>query len=229
MEEEIRKELIGLREEKYKDFSSNLIPGCNNLLGVRIPEIRKIAKRIVKEGKAEEYLNIKDIYFEETMLQGLIIGNMKCDFKNILKQVKKFIPKISNWSLCDSFCNELKIIKKNKQEMWEFLEKYWKSNEKYEIRFSVVIILGYYIEEKYIQELFNIFDYIKNDKYYVKMAVAWAISICFVKYPKETMSYLKDNKLDNETYNKALQKIRESLRVDKETKEIIKGMKRENK
>lgn len=58
------------------------------------------------------------------------------------------------------------------------------------------------------------------------MAVAWAISICFIKYPKKTMIYLNNNKLDDETYNKALLKIRQSLQVDKTTKQIVKSMKR---
>lgn len=82
------------------------------------------------------------------------------------------------------------------------------------------MILDYYIEEEYLEKDFEIFNNINSDYYYVKMAVAWAISICLVKYYNETISYLKNtNKLDQWTYNKAIQKALESYRIaDKKKK-----------
>ena len=223
----VRQKLFDLAEEKYQKFSASLIPNCNNLIGVRIGNIRKLSKEIVKSGYALEYLKEgKEDYFEEVMLKGLIIGNLKEDIEVVLEQAKVFIPKISNWSLCDSFCCELKIIKKNRERVWGFLKDYINSNKPYDIRVAVVMYLNYYIEEKYLEDLFFAFDRINNDDYYVKMAVAWAVSICFVKFPDETMKYLHNNRLDDFTYNKALQKICESLRVDKEVKNIIRKMKR---
>ncbi|MCT4618313.1 MAG: DNA alkylation repair protein [Marinisporobacter sp.] len=222
----IRKKLESLAEPKYQKFASSLIPGCDHLIGVRIPAIRKIAKGIAKENPIEYLDNAEDLYFEETMLQALVIGQMKEDIEIVLEQVVLFVPKIKNWSHCDSFCTDLKIVREHKERVWKFIQSYWQSDEPYEIRFAVVMMLRYYIEEKYLHDLFLIFDRIKNDNYYVKMAVAWAISMCFVKYPDETMTFLNDNHLDDATYNKALQKIRESLKVDKSTKEIIKSMKR---
>ncbi len=225
-ESSVRIELENLKEEKYQKFASLLIPGCNNIIGVRIPRIRKIAKRIAKDNPITYLNEANDIYFEETMLKAFIIGNMKADIDVVLCEAEKFIPKITNWSLCDSFCNELKIVRNNREVVYSFLEKYWKSTKAYEIRTAVVLLLFHYVVDDYIDKLYGIFDYIKHDDYYVKMSVAWAVSICFIKYPQKTMNYLKNNKLDKETYNKALQKIRESRRVDKETKAIIKGMKR---
>ena len=108
----------------------------------------------------------------------------------------------------------------------EFIQPYLKSNKEFEIRFAVVIILNYYITEDYIDLVLETLDEVKHEGYYVKMAVAWAISLCFVKFEEKTMNYLKNNKLDDFTYNKSLQKICESLRVDKDTKAIIKSMKR---
>ncbi len=223
---ELRKELFAHCEDGYRDFASALIPGCNNLLGVRIPHLRKIAKRLIKENPIEFLENAQDIYFEETMLKGFIIANMRDDIESILEQVSLFIPKITNWSLCDSFCCELKIVRKHKELVWEFLTAYHQSGEAYEIRFAVVMLLFHYIEEKYLNDILLICDVIAHDDYYVKMAVAWAISMCFVKFPNETLAYLKSNNLDKETYNKTLQKICESLRVDKETKAKIKAMRR---
>ncbi len=223
---EIRKELFALCEDGYRDFASALIPGCNNLLGVRIPQLRKIAKRLVKENPIDFLDNAQDMYFEETMLKGFIIANMHEDIEIILEQVSLFIPKITNWSLCDSFCSELKIVRKHKERVWKFLASYHQSSEAYDLRFAVVMLLFHYIEEKYLDEILCICDTITHDDYYVKMAVAWALSMCFVKFPHETLAYLKNNTLDKETYNKTLQKIGESLRVNKETKAMIKSMKR---
>ncbi len=222
----VRKELTALCDEKFKEFATSLIPGCENLIGVRIPQIRKIAKKIIKDNPLDYLDNACDIYFEETMLKALIIGNMNEDIEVVLEQITLFVPKITNWSLCDSFCNELKIVRLHKERVWNFLQPYYQSNEAYEIRFAVVMFLFHYIEKQYISDILLICDVIKHEDYYVKMAVAWCLQVCFVNFPTETMGYLKDNNLDDETFNKALQKIRESLKVDKATKEIIKSMKR---
>ncbi len=205
-EVEIRKELFDLCEEDFKKFALSLIPGCDNLIGVRIPKIRKIAKKIVRENPIDFLENSKDVYFEETMLKALIIGNMKEDIEVVLKQVALFVPKITNWSLCDSFCNELKIVRENRKRVWEFLKRYYQSSEAYEIRFAVVMFLFHYIREEYTQDILKICDDINHEDYYVKMSVAWCLQVCFVNFPKETMKYLKDNNLDDETYNKALQR-----------------------
>ncbi len=226
LENEIREELFALKEDKFQVFAASLLPGCENLLGVRIPLIRKIAKKVSNRNPIDFLDNANDIYFEETMLKALIIGNMTEDIEVILEQVVLFIPKITNWSLCDSFCNELKIVRLHKERVWKFLQRYHQSREAYEIRFAVVLLLFHYMEKKYINEIIKILDEIKHDDYYVKMAVAWCLQACFVNFPAETMPYLGDNKLDDFTYNKTLQKITESQKVDKTTKEMIRSMKR---
>lgn len=227
-EQKIRKELLSMQDKKYKDFHSKLCPGTENIIGVRIPILRNYAKQISKEPFWKEYvLSAKIKYNEEVMLQGMLIGlAKKIDIKEALQLIEGFIPKINNWGVCDIFCGELKITVKNEDIIWNFIQKYLKSKKEFELRFAIVIILGYYLTDEYILKVFPIFDRIKHDGYYVKMAVAWAISNAFIKYPKETMQYLKKNSLDDWTYNKALQKITESFRVDKKTKEIIRSMKR---
>ncbi len=225
-ETEIRKELFVLSDEHFREFATSLIPGCDNLIGVRIPQIRKIAKQIARDNPIEFLDNANDIYFEETMLKALIIGNMKEDIEVILEQISLFVPNVTNWSLCDSFCNELKIVRLHKERVWKFLQRYHQSSETYEIRFAVVMFLFHFIEKQYLDDILFICDIITHDDYYVKMAVAWCLQVCFVNFPTETMAYLNDNNLDDKTFNKALQKIRESLKVDKSTKDIIKSMKR---
>ncbi|NLY19288.1 MAG: DNA alkylation repair protein, partial [Clostridiaceae bacterium] len=165
-------------------------------------------------------------YFEEIMLQGMVIGAAKADIEEILDYVAAFVPKIDNWSVCDSFCISLKKVNHHKERVWSFLQGYLHSVREFEIRFGVVMLLCYYIDEKYIKDVLSILNKIRHDGYYAKMAVAWAISECFVKQQEQTMNFLQNNNLDDFTYNKALQKIAELDRVDQRTKETIRSMKR---
>ncbi|MBE9918071.1 DNA alkylation repair protein [Paenibacillus donghaensis] len=222
----IREELLELAEEDYQKFSASLIPGVTNLLGVRIPELRKLAKRIAKEDWRAYLEQAECDYFEEIMLQGMLIEYIKADVNEKLGLVASFIPKIDNWSVCDSFCTGLKFAKTHQELVWEFLQPYLQSDKEYEIRFGVVMLLDYYANETYIERVLHILDNIRHDAYYVRMAVAWALSICYVKQPIPTMAYLQHSSVDDFTYNKALQKITESLRVDAETKRLIRSMKR---
>ena len=226
----IKEKLVELADEKYREFHSKLCPNTNNILGVRVPVLRNYAKELIKEYSSEELLkNIDNQYYEEIMLQGMVIGLSKeKDFEIIKRYIENFIPKIDNWAVCDVFCAGLKITKKHKEEMWDFIQDYLKSKNEFYLRFAVVMILDFYIEKEYLDKNFEIFNNIESDQYYVQMAVAWAVSICLIKYYDETIKYLKSSKckLDNFTYNKSLQKARESYRISKEQKEELQKMKR---
>ncbi|MEK5278161.1 MULTISPECIES: DNA alkylation repair protein [Paenibacillus] len=229
MEKTIREQLLNLAEVDYQKFSAALIPTIDNVIGVRLPELRKLAK-IIAKGDWRAYLEHAETdYFEEVMLQGMVLGYVKTDLEEILRYIADFIPRIDNWSVCDSFCTGLKFTVKNKERVWEFIMPYLLSDQEYEIRFAVVMMLNFFIEEAYISRILQLLDKVSHEGYYVKMAVSWALSICYVKLPEPTMSYLRNNSLDDFTYNKALQKITESYRVDPETKKWIRGMKRSKK
>ena len=228
MKQKIKQELKQLADEKYREFQKGLCPGTENILGVRVPVLRNYAKKLAKEYEIRELLNhIDNEFYEEIMLQGMLIGLKKDkDIQNILKDIERFVPKIDNWGVCDVFCAGLKITQKHEIEMWNFLQKYVTSDKEFEIRFGVVMILDYYITEEYLEKNFAIFDYIQSDKYYVQMAVAWAISICLIKFYDKTIEYLKQAKIDKFTYNKALQKAIESYRISDEQKAELRKMKK---
>lgn len=228
MKENIKKKLFELSDEKYRNFHGALCPGTENILGVRVPILRNYAKELFKEKDWKQTIKqIDDEYYEEIMLQGMLIGQAKNEDMNIiLEHIENFVPKIDNWAVCDVFCAGLKITKKYKNEMWNFIQKYLKSDKEFELRFAIVMILDYYIEEDYLKKDFMIFDKIKNDGYYVKMAVSWAISICLIKFYDETFKYLESSKIDSWTYNKAIQKAIESYRISQEKKEVLKRMKK---
>ncbi len=223
----IKQILLQKSEDDFRKFSSALIPNINNVLGVRLPILRKISKEIYNEGYWQTFLEQTDFeYMEEIMLQGMVIGLVKKDPEEILGYIKNFVPKIDNWAVCDSFCTGLKFVNKNQDLVWNFLQPYFQSEKEYDIRFGFVMLLGYFINEVYIDRVLLIIDKFKDDRYYAKMAVAWALSICYIKFPKKTLDYLKKSNLDCWTYNKSIQKICESLRVDKKTKDMLKCLRK---
>ncbi|MEN6413051.1 MAG: DNA alkylation repair protein [Veillonellales bacterium] len=226
MEKTIRDQLFASVDGEYQKFSSTLLPGTGNVLGVRLPVLRRLARKIAQTDWRSYLAGAPSKYFEEIMLQGMVIGYAKADIEEILPYVVQFIPRIDNWSVCDSFCSGLKFTGKYRQQVWSFLQPYLASAKEYEVRFGVVMLLHFYIDEEYIGRVLQSLDRVKNDGYYAKMAVAWALSVCYIKLPEPVMAYLKNNTLDDFTYNKALQKITESYRVDQQAKEIIRRMKR---
>lgn len=223
---DVRKILEGLADEKFKDFSLKLIPTNSNIMGVKIPQLRTIARDMPEEDRLPYINHYNCEYLEEVMIKGLLIGQLKGDTQEILAYVKDFIPSIDNWSVCDCFCSGLKVAKKNRETVWQFIQPYLHSDEEYEVRFAVVMMLAHYICEDYIDQVIAALDSVKHDGYYVKMAVAWTVSVCFVKFSDKTMKYLKCNSLDDWTYNKSIQKIIESRRVDDKTKDDLRKMKR---
>ena len=239
LNKQVKQKLFSLSDEKYKEFHSGLCPNSDNILGVRVPVLRNYAKELIKQYSVEELLKaIDEQFYEEIMLKGMIIGlssaqlTSKKKEKNteswscIKKQIQNYIPKITNWALCDVFCAGLKITKKNKSEMWSLIQEYLKSNKEFELRFAIVMILDYYIDDEYLAQDFEIFNSVHHDGYYVKMAVAWAVSMCFVKYYDETVKWIIKSNLDNFTYNKSIQKSIESYRITKVQKNFLRGLKK---
>lgn len=225
----IKEKLHSLSDNKYKEFHGGLCPGTNNIIGVRVPILRAYAKELANQYEIKELLEeIDDEFYEEIMLKGMLIGLSKESFEVVKGYIQNFVPKIDNWAVCDVFCGGLKMTKKYKAEMWEFIQKYLDSDAEFDIRFGVVIILSYYIDEDYIEQDFKVFNSVKSQDYYVKMAVAWAISVCLIKFYDETMVYLRDTaELDKFTYNKAIQKAIESYRINDEQKQCLRKMKRD--
>lgn len=228
MKQEIKSKLFELADSKYKEFHSGLCPGTENIIGVRVPVLRKYAKELFNEKTWEEtFKQIDNEYYEEIMLKGMLIGQAKKeDINTVLQNVENYVSNIDNWAICDVFCAGLKITNKYKKEVWNFIQKYLKSEKEFEIRFAIVMIIDYYIEEEYLKEDFKIFDNIKHDGYYVKMAVAWAVSICLIKFYDETEKYLAESRLDKWTYNKAIQKAIESYRISDDKKRHLRNMKK---
>lgn len=222
--------LKSLGEEKLQRFHQTLTPNAKGVLGIRLPQLRLIAKEIAK-GNWRAYLAAaENSYHEETMLCGLVIGYAKAEnIEEVLQLIEDFAPRIYTWAICDSFCTGLKIVKKHPQKVLPVLLRYLASKEEYNVRFAVVMLMSFFIEEERIDSLLVQLNNVSHEGYYVKMAVAWALSVCFVKFPNQTMYALQNNTWDDFTYQKALQKITESYRVDDSTKAVIRQMRKNKK
>lgn len=226
MGNKIRQDLFSMQDLKYKEFHGSLCPDMDNIIGVRIPKLREYAKELYKCNNLKD-IKIEDKYYEELVIQGILIGfQTKAPIEEVIKQVEEFIPKINSWAVCDTFCAGLKITKKYQTEMFKVIKEYLKSTQEYQVRFAIVMLLNYYINDQYIDQVLQILDNVKLDKYYVQMANAWAISICLIKYYNKTLDFLNTTKIDDFTYNKGIQKAIESYRITDEQKEYLRTLKR---
>ena len=214
----VRKELESIAEADYKKFSASLIPGVTNMLGIRIPILRNMAKKLAKEDwkGCMEWEDI--LYFEETMLQGLVLGYAKAPVEEILEYTKGFIPKIDNWSVNDVFCSTFKIARKEPKEVWDFLMTYKDSDKEFELRVVAVMLMSYFLRDDYIDEVLTVLGGLKNVGYYTSMAVAWAYATAWAKYPEKTKQYLAEYPIDTETYRRTLRKCIESYRISEQDK-----------
>ena len=218
--------LISIKDEKYKEFHSSLVLNSKyEMIGIRLPIMRKIAKEISKTDIEEFLKHSQNKYYEEIMIQGLVISNVK-DEEIFYKFFKNHINKIDNWALCDSFCNSIKIVKKYEEKYFPLAIEMSLNEKEFISRTGLVIILSHFVEEKYLKEIFNTLNKIESDAFYINMAQAWLICDLYIKYPKETLKFIKQNNLNKFTHNKAISKIHDSYRVSKEDKEYLNALRR---
>ena len=228
----VRKELISYSEKNIAELSAKLNPTykVSSILGIRVGNIRKVAKKVAKDNwklYLKECKNTTDRYFEEVLLEGLIIAYVKIELDEKLELIKEFIPNINSWAINDSFCPTIKLKDNELVEMWNFIQEYLESENQYEVRFAVIMMLDNFIIDDYVDKVISKLDKVRNDGYYAKMAVAWTLAEIGIKYNDKAMKYLKrNNNLDIFTYNKTLQKMCESYRISDEQKKELRKMKR---
>ena len=225
MNEDILNFLLENRDEKYRKFHASLCPGADEeyIIGVRIPVLRAYAKKLKSEGVSETGMK----YYEEIVLKGMLIGLEKfSDFEKMRTETEAFLPYITNWAICDTFCAGLKQTKKYRREMLDFLKRFLTDSNEYKVRFAVVMLLDYYLDDEYADNTLELLKEVKHEGYYAKMAVAWALSAALVKHYEKTLDFMQKNGFDDFIHNKALQKARESYRLIPEKKAELAAQKR---
>ena len=222
----IQKELFSLQDKEYMKFLSKLTPNVSEdtIIGVRIPEIRKLAKKLVKNNEYEDFLKeLPHKYYDENLLHGAIISESK-DFEKCIKLLDNFLPFVDNWAVCDTISP--KIFKKYKKELIEKIKVWSQSDKTYTCRFGVEMLMTHFLDEDFKKEYLEVVADIHSDEYYVKMVVAWFFATALAKQWDYAVIYLENNRLDVWAHNKTIQKARESLRISLEKKEYLKKLKR---
>ena len=218
---QIHQRLLSMQDKKYRDFNMAIIKETSYpVIGIRIPELRKLTKELLKQ----DDVVFKDKYYEEVLVHGLYIAGYKCDFKQKIKMIEQFLPLIDNWGICDSFVTSIKDIRKNKELYYPYVLKYLKSRKQFYQRYSFVVLLAYYIEDEYLDDLYRIIKQQKYNGYYSKMAGAWLLSYLFMKYFDKTLSFIKDNTIDDFVLKKGIQKAKDSYRLTNKQKNILRTL-----
>lgn len=220
--------LIPLADEKYARFSASLIPNVlrERVLGIKIPDIRKLAVTLAKENKeevAEFLLTLPHEYLEEDILHGAFISFEK-DFDKALRMVEEFLPYVDNWEVCDTL--NVKAFSKGGERLKSKVYEWLDSDKPYTVRFAVVQSMRYFLDNDFDEELFAKTVTIASDEYYVNMAVAWYLSVALIKHKDIALDYIKQGKISVWTMNKGIQKACESRRIDESFKKYLRTLKK---
>lgn len=214
-------------DEKYREFHKKLIPNEDiTLLGIRVPVLRKLAKEIVK-GDYSGFLRCAGkVYYEECMLRGMVIGLLKTDFDTALKNLNDFIPYISNWAVCDTFCTGFKIVQKYKADFFDCIVGYSQCENQWAVRTALVLMLSHYIDEEYVDRVLECCARVNRDEYYIMMAKAWVLSVVYAKFPEKGREFILNNQLDRVTLKNTIQKCVDSYRISNEEKAFLKTLRK---
>lgn len=218
--------LISLADDKYREFSIRGIPCDRPFLGVRIPQIRKLVKEIPPE-QLEEFIKTKPLAIEEVIARSFAIARLPYD--KMLEKFDSQIQYLDNWCTVDTFCAALRKTVKHHEDNFldKKVENLLSSKDEFAVRAGVVCLLDFYVKPEYLHLIFDRIESLKNrEEYYIKMAIAWLLAECFIKYPEMTRDYLGRSKLDKWTFNKAISKICDSYRVDNDTKTEVKKLRK---
>ena len=216
-----------LQDIKYRDFHKKIIM-YDNVIGIRTDELKKIAKEISKCNYETYFKYNNSLFYEPIMIEGLVIGYLKNDFNIIKEYINKYLNKSKCWAHIDLLVSNLKIIKKNEKDGFKYAKELIHNKNSNYKRCGIVILLSYYLNDKYIDKVLDIVSKIKSNDYYINMAIAWLLSIAYIKYKEKTLIYIINIK-DDFIYNKTLSKIIDSKRISQEEKDFIKSLKNSNK
>ena len=219
--------LFALKDENYRRFHAKLIPDIpiDNIIGVRTPVLRKYAKEVAKLPETNIFLeSLPHIYYEENNLHGALLSLLyPKDIIAFMEQLERFLPYVDNWATCDMLSP--KIFKKHLSYVYERVQKWLQSDAVYTIRFGIVTLLGFYLDDAFEPEMLQLVANVRSEEYYVNMAVAWYFSMALVKQYDATLPYIQNRVLEPWTHNKSIQKAIESRRIPQETKAYLRGLK----
>ena len=222
---EIRDELKKLADEKYREMQKTIIPTADpdSIIGVRTPELRKMAKALVKREDIDEFLSdLPHKSFDENQLHAFVLSEMK-DYEACMEKLNAFLPYVDNWATCDQMSP--KIFKKHKEELLKQIKVWLKSKETYTIRFGIGMLMEHFLDADFDPEYPKLVASVRSEEYYVNMMIAWYFATALAKQYDTILPYIEKKALSDWTHNKAIQKSVESYRITDAQKEYLKTLK----
>lgn len=222
--EDLTEFLFKLKDEKYKKFTATLTPSVceSNVIGVRVPQLRSLAKKLKGTSVADEFMRaLPHAYLEENHLHGYLI-EFERDFSSCIDKLEKFLPYIDNWATCDTV--RPKVFKKHKAELFPYIEKWLSSNNTYTVRYAIGMLLSFYLDDEFNKEHLLMVAKIKSDEYYINMMVAWYFATALAKQYESALPYIENNVLSSFVHNKTIGKACESYRVDDSHKAYLRTL-----
>ena len=223
--EEIREKLYDRQDLKYRDFQAKLIPGMETekMIGVRTPDLRKIAKQMVKREDIGEFLeNLPHEFFDENQVHAFVISELK-DYGRCVQGVERFLPFVDNWATCDQMSP--KVFKKHRPELLDSIKEWIRSEHTYTVRFAVGMLMQHYLDEDFDPEYPEMVAEVQSEEYYIRMMIAWYFATALAKQYEAVLPYIEEKRLEPWTHNKTIQKAVESYRITPEQKEYLKSLK----
>ena len=218
-------ELYSLQDIEYRNFNSKIIPNVDidKMIGIRIPELRKIAKEMVKTGEYKKFIKeLPHTYYEENTLHSCILSLIK-DIDELIWEIDKFLPYIDNWATTDALSP--KVFKKYPNRILDKVKEWINKKDEYAVRFGVVTLLNFYLDDNFSEEINDLVSSINRDEYYINMAIAWYFSYALIYQYDKTIYIFEEKKLSPWIHNKAIQKAIESFRINNDIKEYLKTLK----
>lgn len=215
-----------LADDGYREFSMKGIPTDRPFIGVRIPQVEEVVKSLPTSSYAG-ILEAEPVAIEEVLARGMVVARLP--YPEMLAQFDSQVKYIDNWCTCDIFCSRItKAVRRHREEFLELkIDPLLKSSDEFAVRVGLVLLKTAYMDFDYLALIFDRVERLGDrDEYYVKMAIAWLLSECFIKFPEATLSYLKISHLPKWTFNKTISKICDSYRVEPEMKEVLKKLRR---
>ena len=223
--DEIRERLLALRDVKYRDFQIKLIPGktAEDSIGVRTPELRKLAKEFAKRDDIGDFLNdLPHKFFDEDQIHAFIISEIK-DYKTCMAEVCRFLPYVDNWAHCDQMSP--KAFKKHREALAIQADKWLDSPDTYTIRFGIKMLMEHFLDGDFDTKYPERISGLRSAEYYVNMMIAWYFATALAKQWDAVIPYIENKRLDIWTHNKAIQKSIESYRITPEQKAYLRTLK----
>lgn len=208
-----------LGEESYKEFNVKIIPDTTHIFGVRVPVLRGISKEISK-GNIDEFVKCeKGDYHEEAIIEGLVLASKKCGFEEMFSDIRYFCGKIYNWAICDTV--SFKNIKNHRKAFMDNVDVLLGSSNPWEVRKGLGCMMEFFLDDEYINMVLSKTDSVKSDFYYVQMMQAWLLATAFAKCRDAVWEYLQNSSLSIEVLDMTVRKIRDSYRITKEDKDMV--------